>query len=74
MNELVEAAEDKQLSKTIARDGQVDLLCQDELGRMQLDSRGAELLFQVLTEREERSAIAISSNEPFSKACSREPV
>jgi DNA replication protein DnaC len=27
--------------------------------------RGAELLFQVLTEREERSAIAIASNEPF---------
>jgi hypothetical protein len=28
----------------------------------------AELLFQVLTEREERSAVAIASNEPFSKA------
>jgi DNA replication protein DnaC len=27
---------------------------------------GAKLLFQVLTEREERSAIAIASNEPFS--------
>ena len=26
---------------------------------------GAELLFQVLTEREERSAVAIASNEPF---------
>jgi DNA replication protein DnaC len=33
---------------------------------LQLDRRGAELLFQVLTEREERSAIAIASNEPFS--------
>lgn len=33
---------------------------------MQLDRRGAELLFQVLTEREERAAIAIASNEPFS--------
>ena len=31
-----------------------------------LDRRGAELLFQVLTEREERSAIGIASNEPFS--------
>jgi hypothetical protein len=37
-----------------------------ELGYLQLDRRGAELLFQVLTEREERSAIAIASNEPFS--------
>src|SRR5215472_17568535 len=68
VNELVEAADDKQLSKTIARYGRVDLLCLDELGYMELDRRGAELLFQVLTEREERSAIAIASNEPFSKA------
>ena len=33
---------------------------------MELDRPGAELLFQVLTEREERSAIAIASDEPFS--------
>ena len=33
---------------------------------MELDRRGAELLFQVLTEREEKSAIAIASNEAFS--------
>jgi DNA replication protein DnaC len=66
VNELVEAADDRQLSKTIARYGRVDLLCLDELGYMELDRRGAELLFQVLTEREERSAVAIASNEPFS--------
>jgi DNA replication protein DnaC len=68
VNELAEAADDRQLSKTIARYGRVDLLCLDELGYMELDRRGAELLFQVLTEREEKSAIAIASNEPFSKA------
>ena len=55
VNELVEAADDKQLTKTIARYGRVDLLCIDELGYMELDRRGAELLFQVLTEREEKS-------------------
>lgn len=38
----------------------------NELGYMELDKRGAELLFQVLTEREEKSAIAIASNEAFS--------
>jgi DNA replication protein DnaC len=32
VNELVEAADEKQLSKTIARYGRVDLLCIDELG------------------------------------------
>ncbi|GAA2170708.1 hypothetical protein GCM10009727_95290 [Actinomadura napierensis] len=51
------------LSKTIARYGRVDLLCVDELGDIELDRRGAELLFQVLTEREEKSSLAIASND-----------
>lgn len=66
VNELVEAADDRQLAKTIARYGRVDLLCIDELGYMELDRRGAELLFQVLTEREEKASVAIASNESFS--------
>jgi len=66
VNELIEAADDKQLTKTIARYGRVDLLCIDELGYMELDRRGAELLFQVLTEREEKASVAIASNESFS--------
>jgi DNA replication protein DnaC len=65
VNELVEAADDLILAKTIARYGRVDLLCIDELGYMALDRRGAELLFQVLTEREEKNSIAIASNESF---------
>ena len=65
VNELVEAADDKQLTKLINHYGRVDLILVDELGYLQLDRRGAELLFQVLTEREERAAIAIASNEPF---------
>ena len=66
VNELAEAADERHLARTIARYGRVDLLLIDELGYLQLDRRGAELLFQVLTEREERSAVAIASNEPFS--------
>jgi DNA replication protein DnaC len=66
VNELVEAADDRHLTKTIARYGRVDLLCIDELGYMGLDRRGAELLFQVLTEREEKNSVAIASNEAFS--------
>ncbi|WP_127469403.1 IS21-like element helper ATPase IstB [Streptomyces sp. B27] len=65
VNELVEAADEKQLSKTIARYGRVDLLCIDELGYLELDRRGAEMLFQVLTEREEKNSVAIASNESF---------
>ena len=64
-NELVEAADEMTLAKTIARYGRADLLCIDELGYMQLDRRGAELLFQVLTEREEKASVAIASNESF---------
>lgn len=66
VNELVEAADEKQLARTIARYGRVDLLCIDELGYMELDRRGAELLFQVLTEREAKNSVAIASNESFS--------
>ena len=40
VNELVEAADEKHLTKTIARYGRVDLLCTDELGCMELDRRG----------------------------------
>jgi DNA replication protein DnaC len=65
VNELVEAADDMVLTKTIARYGRVDLLCIDELGYMELDKRGADLLFQVLTEREETASVAIASNESF---------
>lgn len=65
VNELVEAADEKALTKTLARYGRVDLLAIDELGYLELDRRGAELLFQVLTEREERSSIAIASNDSF---------
>ena len=55
------------LTKVIARYGRIDLLCLDELGYIELDRRGAELLFQVFTEREEKSSVAIASNAPFSE-------
>lgn len=67
VNELVEAADDKHLSRTIARYGRVDLPCLDELGYLELDRRGAELLFQVFTEREERASVAVASNSAFSE-------
>jgi DNA replication protein DnaC len=67
VNELVEAADERTLAKTIGRYGRLDLLCLDELGYLHLDPRGAELLFQVITEREERASIAVASNAPFSE-------
>jgi DNA replication protein DnaC len=67
VNELAEAADDRQLSKVIARYGRVDLLCLDEFGYLELDSAGAKLLFQIFTDREERRAVAVASNAPFSE-------
>ncbi|WP_336216741.1 ATP-binding protein [Nonomuraea sp. LPB2021202275-12-8] len=64
-NELVEAADELILNKTIARYGRYDLLCIGELGYMKFDKRGADLLFQLLTEREETASVAIASNEGF---------
>ena len=67
VNELVEAADERRLSRIVARYGRLDLLCLDELGYVQLDARGSELLFQILTEREERASVATASNLPFSE-------
>jgi len=66
VNELAEAADDRVLSRTVGRYGRLELLCIDELGYVHLDPRGAELLFQVITEREEKASIACASNASFS--------
>ena len=67
VNELAEAADSKQLSRTVGRYSRLDLLCLDEVGYVRLDPRGAELLFQIITAREERASIACASNAPFSE-------
>ena len=51
----------------VGRYARLDLLCLDEVGYVHLDPRGAELLFQIITAREERSSIACASNAPFSE-------
>jgi len=67
VNELAEAADERVLARAVARHARLDLLCLDELGYVHLDPRGAELLFQVITERDERASIAVASNLPFSE-------
>jgi len=66
VNELVEAADQRALSRVVGRYGRLDLLLLDELGYIQIDPQGAELLFQIITERDERASIAIGTNLPFS--------
>lgn len=67
VNELVEAADAKQLSRVVGRFARLDLLLLDELGYVHLDPLGAELLFQIITEREEKASIGCASNAPFSE-------
>lgn len=67
VNELAEAADSKQLSRVVGRYSRLDLLCLDEVGYVSLDTHGAELLFQIITAREERASIACASNAPFSE-------
>jgi DNA replication protein DnaC len=67
VNELVEAADGRVLSRVVGRYGRLDLLLLDELGYVKIDTRGAELLFQIITEREERASIGVATNLPFSE-------
>jgi IstB-like ATP binding protein len=57
----------------VGRYGRLDLLLLEELGYVQIDPRGAELLFQIITEREERTSIGIGTTLPFSEWCSAFP-
>lgn len=67
VNELAEADAGRRLSSVIARYSKVDLLCLDEFGYLNLDKKGAKLLFQIFTEREECKATAVATNSPFAE-------
>src|SRR5207302_8178615 len=60
-------ADERRLARLLSQYARLDLVCLDELGYLQLDSRGAELLFQVITAREERASIALATNASFSE-------
>ncbi|MFN8226656.1 MAG: ATP-binding protein [Mycobacterium sp.] len=65
VNELVEAADERVLSRVVARYGRLDLLLFDEVGYVQIDHRGWNCLHHHRTE--ERASIALASNLPFSE-------
>lgn len=58
VNELVEAADDKQLGKIVARYGRVDRLEIDELGYLELDRRGAEMFERFYNEHSPHQGLA----------------
>jgi DNA replication protein DnaC len=65
VHQLMEARDERRLLK-LQRDLQtVKLLIVDELGYVPLSPTGAELLFEILSQRYERSSTIITSNLPF---------
>ena len=65
VNELRESRDDRSLSKVVARYSRIELLVLDELAYVPLSPADAELLFQVLDERSEVSALVCTTNLPF---------
>jgi DNA replication protein DnaC len=64
-HQLMEAQDEKRLLKLQAQLQAVRLLIVDELGYVPLSQTGAELLFEVFSQRYERGAVIVTSNLPF---------
>jgi DNA replication protein DnaC len=67
VHELIEAKDEKRLIRYQKQLARYELLIVDELGFVPLSKSGAELLFEILSQRYERSATFITSNLPFNE-------
>jgi DNA replication protein DnaC len=64
-NELQEAESRRELARVVARYARTELLLLDELGYLALPAGAAELIFQVISERNERGSLIVTTNLPF---------
>ena len=65
VHELIEARDEKRLLRLQRQLAACTLLIIDELGYVPLSPTGAELLFEVFSQRYERGSIIVTSNLPF---------
>lgn len=65
VHELIEARDEKRLLRLQRQLAGYKLLIIDELGYVPLSQAGAELLFEVFSQRYERGATIVTSNLPF---------
>jgi DNA replication protein DnaC len=65
VHELIEATDERRLQRLQKTLASQELLIIDELGFVPLSKTGAELLFEVISQRYERGSIIITSNLPF---------
>jgi DNA replication protein DnaC len=64
-NELQEAESRRELQRVVSRYARVELLVLDEVGYLALPEGAAELVFQVISERNERASLIATTNLPF---------
>jgi DNA replication protein DnaC len=62
---LLEAREERQLTRLRSQLARLDLLVLDELGYVPASQVGAELLFDVISTAYERSSVIVTTNLPF---------
>jgi len=67
VNELLEARDERRLLRFQKQLAKQDLLIVDELGYVPLSKTGAELLFEVFSQRYEQSSTLVTSNLPFNE-------
>ena len=65
VHELMEARDDRRLLNLQRQLARLNLLIIDELGFVPLSTTGAELLFEVFSQRYERGSILVTTNLPF---------
>lgn len=65
VHEMIEARDEKRLLRLLKTLASYELLIIDELGFVPLSRTGAELLFELISQRYERGATIITSNLPF---------
>jgi len=65
VHELMEAHDEKRLLRFQKQMASYELLIVDELGFVPLSKTGAELLFEVFSQRYERNSTLVTSNLPF---------
>ena len=64
-HELIEARDERRLLNLQRQLSRLSLLIVDELGFVPLSRTGAELLFEVFSQRYERGSILLTTNLPF---------
>jgi len=67
VNELMEARDERKLLRYQKQMASYELLIIDELGFVPLSKTGAELLFEMLSQRYERNSTMLTSNLPFAE-------